>query len=199
MTPMIPLAGDWCILRTSGRFTLRLAASLREDGFEVWTPVETRKIRIPRANVRRDVTLPLMPSYVFARSHHLIDLIQMAAMPFKPRRAHGKPAHVDFSVMHYHDTIPLIGDGQLQALRQLEAKRAPRKKAQRFNSGVEVLVKMEGGSFAGMKGRVERSDETTTLVCFDKRMTVKIATSLLSGNDLQVERSVEGTAARKAA
>jgi hypothetical protein len=64
---------------------------------------------------------------------------------------------------------------------------------------VEVRVKIEGGSFAGMMGRVERSDETSTLVCFDDRLVVKISTSLLDENKLQVERSVIGTAAKKAA
>jgi transcription antitermination factor NusG len=186
----------WCVLRTQGRHTLRLAASLGDDGFEVWTPIETKRIRIPRANVRRDVRLPLMPSYVFARANHLIDLIQMANMPFKPRRSHGQPAHVDFSVMHYHDTIPMIADGQLQALRQLEAKRTPRKKAARtFSAGVHVSVKIEGGSFAGMKGRVQRSDHGHTLVLFDNRMEVKIPTSLLSEDDV----SSEEPAARRAA
>lgn len=193
------MAGDWCILRTSGRLTLRLAETLAEDGFEVWTPVETRKVRVPRANVRRDVTLPIMPSYIFARAVHLIDLIQMAGMTFKPRRAANKPAHADFSVMHYHDSIPLVGDAQLNALRTLEAKRAPRKKAMRLPCGVEVQVKVEGGSFAGMKGRVERSDEVATLVCFDDRLTVKIATSLLQANGVGDERPYVRSAARKAA
>ncbi len=176
---------EWCILRVSGRHTLRLAGSLCEDGFEAWTPKEERKIRIPRANVRRDITLPLMPSYVFVKARHLIDLIQMAAMPFKPRRSHGQPSHVDFSVMHYHDSIPLIGDAQLQALRQLEAKRTPRKRAAKtFVSGVHVSVKIEGGSFAGMKGVVRKSDHGHTLVLFDNRLEVKIPTSLLSENDV---------------
>lgn len=193
------MQGDWVILRTSGRHTMRLAASLSEDGFEAWTPVETKRIRIPRMNVRRDIALPLMPSYVFVKAHHLIDLIQLAIMPFKPRRSKGQPAHVDFSVMRYHDSIPTIGDQQLNELRKLEAKLTPRKKAQRFSNGVEVRVKVEGGSFAGMQGKVERSDEGMTLVCFDGRLSVRIATCLLDGNDLRFERSVTGTAARRAA
>lgn len=191
---------DWCILRTSGRSTLRLAQSLCEDGFEAWTPTEVRRIRIPRANIRRDVTLPLMPSYVFARAGHLVDLLQMAAMPFKPRRSARSPAHCDFSVMHYHDSIPLIADTQLNALRQIEAKRTPRPKAQRtFAAGVQVRVMVEGGSFAGMKGTVQRSGEGYSVVWVSDRLMVKIPTSMLEENNLQVERSVAGTAARKAA
>lgn len=175
----------WIILRTSGRHTLRLAATLSEDGYEAWTPVETRTIRIPRANVRRTVMLPIMPSYVFAQAHNLIDLIQLAAMKPKPRRASQQPAHADFSVMHYNDRIPIIADHHLQSLRTIEAKRRPRQKAERtFDPGVSVRVKMEGGSFAGMNGRVERSDHGSTLVCFDHRLTVKISTSLLCETDI---------------
>jgi transcription antitermination factor NusG len=175
---------------------MRLAESLRDDGFETWTPIEERRIRIPRANVRRSVKLPIMPSYIFARAHHLVDLLQMANMPFKPRRSRGQPAHVDFSVMHYHDTYPLIGEKQLQALRQLEAKRTPRARAHKvFGANVEVRVKVEGGSFAGMRGVVRRSDFGHTLVCFDKRLEVKIPTSLL----FEDEVSSDQPAATKAA
>lgn len=185
---------DWCILRTSGRTTLRLAASLAEGGFEVWTPVEVRKIRIPRANVRREVTLPIMPSYVFARAEHLIDLLQIAG---QPAHAH---AHVDFSVMRHRERLPLIADAQLQALRKLEARRAPKKRADRvFGTGVDVLVKIEGGSFAGMKGRVEKSDTLHTLVCFDDRLTVRIATCLLDDSQLRAEVSLSEDAVRYAA
>jgi hypothetical protein len=179
------MGGNWIILRTSGRTTIRLAETLSEDGYEAWTPVETRTVRIPRHNVRRTVRLPIMPSYVFARSDNLIDLIQLANLKFKPRRHANRPAHADFSVMHYHDRIPAIADDQLQSLRQLEAKRTPRIKAQqRFAEGVSVRVKIEGGSFAGMKGRVERSDYGTTLVCFDSRISVKIDTSLLLNDEV---------------
>lgn len=193
------MSDSWIILRVSGRHTLKLAQTLAEDGFDVWTPAEVRKIRIPRANVRRDVTLPIMPSYVFARSRHLVDLIQMSAQPFKPRRKANQPAHADFSVMRFHDSIPTVADGHLQALRVLEAKRQPRKKAQRLPKGMEVRVKTEGGSFAGMQGKVERSDEQTTLVCFDSRMTVKIATSLLSLDAVRNELPSSGVLSRKAA
>jgi transcription antitermination factor NusG len=190
----------WCILRSRGRFTLRLEESLNEDGFEAWTPKEVRKIRIPRTNVRRTVVLPLMPSYVFARANHLVDLLLMAEMSVKPRRARGQPAHVDFSVMHFHDSIPLIGDRQLQALRHLEAKRTPRAKAQRtFADGVEVVVKIEGGSFAGMKGVVRKSDTSTSLVCFSERMSVKIPTYLLSEIDIGSQSVLDRAAAREAA
>ena len=189
------MSTDWVILRTKGRCTMRLAETLSEDGFEAWTPVETRNIRIPRANVRRTVRLPIMPSYVFVRAEHLIDMIQLAAMKPKPRRQtrreEPKPAHADFSVMHYNESIPVIADVTLEGLRYIEAKRTPRAKAAPLTPGLSVRVKQEGGSFAGMKGRVERSDEGTTLVCFDSRLTVKISTFLLSLDDIDIVESAD--------
>lgn len=184
---MNPGEENWCILRCQGRATLRLAATLAKDGFDVWTPRETRRIRIPRANIRREAVLPLLPSYVFAKVHHLVDLLQLAAMPVKPRRGPGllEPAHASFTVMRHNDMIPLVADRSLDGLRYLETKRTPRKKADPLPTGAEVRVKMEGGSFAGMKGVVQRSDDGHTLLCIDKRMTVKIPTSLLDVHALQ--------------
>lgn len=191
---------DWCILRTSGRHTLRLAEILGRDGFEVWTPIERKVVRVPRMNVKRPVALPIMPSYVFAKSCHLIDLIQLSAMPLKPRFDARLVACPDFSIMHHGDRIPIIADDQLQALRRIEVKRQPKKRADiTFPRGVDVKVKVEGGSFAGMKGRVERSDHVSTLVCFDDRLTIRISTSLLSLDELGLGSPSRGEAARKAA
>jgi transcription antitermination factor NusG len=158
-----------------------LAASLAKDGYNVWTPIEHRTIRIPRANIRRPITLPIMPSYVFARVQHLVDLLELANMPVKPRRGAGlrEPAHANFSVLHWHDKIPLVADRDLEQLRKIEAKRTPARKADRAFSR-DATVKVDGGSFGGMVGIVERSDRGQTLVCFNERYTVKIATCLLN-------------------
>lgn len=192
---------SWIILRTAGRSTMSLANTLSEDGYEAWTPVETKVFHVPRMNSKRTVRLPIMPSYVFAKAENLIDLLELAAMDPKPRRAprpaedRTQPAHADFSVMHYNDRIPIIADHHLQGLRIIEAKRTPRKKALPLPPGLSVRVKMEGGSFAGMAGRVERSDEGSTLVCFDNRLTVKISTSLLLPDEVGVDRPCFGMAA----
>lgn len=169
------LDDQWCVLRVAGRSTLALAASLGRAGYEVWTPTETRTVRVPRANVRRTVTLPLMPSYVFAKATRLLDLFQLADEPLP---------HARFSVWHDQNRIPLIADRHLANLRRLEAKRTPRKKAERsFAPGAEV--KVGAGAFGGMIGRVERSDTGQTLVCFSDKFVVKLATSLLNIADLE--------------
>ena len=187
---MANAATGWIILRTSGRHTMRLAASLTAGGYEAWTPIETRMVKVPRANLKREVQLPIMPSYVFARADRLIDLLHL-----KP------PAHVDFSVMRHADhMIPVIADGALQGLRRIEAKRTPAKKSDRtYVPGVDVRVKVEGGSFAGMKGRVEKSDHGHSLICFDDRLTVKIATCLLVEDAVWASSSHDREDDRKAA
>ncbi len=188
----------WLILRTAGGKTLRLAETLREDGYEAWSPTETRTIRVPRMNARRTVKLPIMPTYVFARAHHLIDLLELAAMPVKPRRHANQPSHTSFSVLHVHDKIPVVTDLSLDGLRHIEFKRTPRKKAlEALKPGSEVAI--EGGSFGGLRGKVERSDTAHTLVSFSDTFSVKINTSLFERNELGELLALMGDAARKAA
>jgi transcription antitermination factor NusG len=146
-----------------------LAEALLADGFDVWTPIETRMVRVPRKNVKREVRLPIMPSYVFANSAHLVDLMLMEKAGI---------SRTDFSVMRAFGQIPMVPDAHLNALRRIEAKRTPRRKA-KSNFIPGVIVKVGGGSFGGMTGRVERSDEGYTLVCFNERYSVKVPTLLL--------------------
>ena len=172
---------DWCVLRTSGRHTLRLAKSLADAGLEVWTPIEEKTIRVPRMNVRRPITLPIMPSYVFASAEHLVDLIQISD-GMKPI---GVP---DFSLMRLGDNIPIIEDHLLNGLRTLEQKRAPKKKSRKLPVGLNVTVGQAGGAWAGMSGKVEQSGERYTLVCFDNRLTVKISTYMLCESELKEDQ-----------
>lgn len=170
----------WCILRTSPRHTLGLAESLGHDGFDIWTPVETRMIRVPRVNARREVKLPIMPSYVFAKALHLIDLLELAAMPVKPRRGRGlrDPAHADFSVMHAFGHIPLVADRHLTELRRLEAKRTPIKRAA-YSFPRNARARVDGGAFGGLVGVVVRSSPKSTVLRFDGGFPVELPTMLL--------------------
>jgi transcription antitermination factor NusG len=158
---------DWFILRTAGRSTLPLAKTLAEDGFEVWTPVRTQTIRVPRMNVRREVKLPLLPSFVFVRAPHLCELLELANMAEKPRRGTGwgRPAHRDFSVFHYLDRIPILPDIHLEPLRYAERKAIPRKDAPRFDRGAKVRA--NAGVFEGMHGKVERCRSGKAIIVFE--------------------------------
>src|SRR5690349_1505796 len=185
---------DWFILRTAGRSTLSLAASLCEDGFEVWTPIRTQRIRVPRMNVKRDVKLPLLPSFVFARAPHLVDLLELASMVEKPRRdpnggRSSRPAHRDFSVFHHLDRIPMIEDRHLEPLRTKELEIIPKRDAPRFDRGASVRV--GSGAFQGLKGRVERCKSGYALVIFnDWRRPVNIPTWLLREDEAIIATSV---------
>jgi hypothetical protein len=170
----------WIILRTAGRSTLVLAASLAEDGFDVWTPAKTQTI-----SMKREVRLPMLPSFVFAKAHQLTDLIDLSGMAFKPRRRpapgeeRDRPAHRDFSVFRYLGTIPMISDHHLDPLRLKEREAIPRKGLPSFNRG--QLVRVNSGAFQGLFGRVERCKSGFALVIFtDWKRPVKIPTFLLA-------------------
>lgn len=178
---------DWCILRCSGRSTLPLAQSLAEDGFDVWTPVETVRIDVPRMTAKREVRRPILRSYVFARTAHLVDLLQLAAMPVKPRRGRGlmEPAHVNFSVLHAFGRIPLVAEQHLAELRKLEARRTPRKIAA-YAFPRNQLVRVKEGPAMGKIGVVVRSTPAKTKIfCIGDRFDVEIPTSLLEPNSLE--------------
>jgi len=133
--------GDWCILQTSARHTLRLADSLLEDGFDVWTPVETRRIRVPRMNARRIVRLPIMPGFVFAKSDRLNDILDLT---------HKK---VGWRVMFVNGEPATVQDDQLEMLREAEHMVEPKRWTSAFANGSEVRITK--GSFAGTNGIVK--------------------------------------------
>jgi transcription antitermination factor NusG len=161
----------WCILRTAGRSTARLVKSLTEDGFDVWTPMETRAIPNPRAKGKRKVRTPIIPSYVFARAEHLADLLELAQTPLQPRD--GRRVHVAFRVVHGVTTIPIIADHHFAELRAIERIRTPIERPEKPGlvraerpMPVGAAVQVDGGSFGGMQGTVERSDCGYTVVSF---------------------------------
>lgn len=200
---------DWCILRCSGRHTMGLAESLAKDGFEVWTPIETVRIRVPRMNAKREVRLPIMPSYVFARARHLIDMLEMSGVNARAlmRKASGHTprdvkigdtipfdaamlkaiiaakAHPSFTVVRTGEKLEMVEERHLKRLRELEQRRTPLLKASEPLQ-IGIGVKLTRGGFQGMAGKVERSDCKHTIVSINDRYTVKIATSLLDLNEL---------------
>jgi hypothetical protein len=188
----------WCILRTAGRHTLALAQSLAEDGFEVWTPIETRVVVVPRMTAKRQVRLPIMPGFLFARASHLYHLLGLAAMPNRPRRGTGgrQPAHESFSVFHSSDGIPLVADAALEPLRAAEAVAIPKDKRGKFRHGQPVRVLK--GNFAGMVGVIEKSDSHTAhvwLTLFGRHMRAKIPAFLLQSDEVGSEEPNLGIAA----
>lgn len=196
----------WIILRTAGRSTLRLAASLAEDGFDVWTPQREQHVRRPRWNVSRKVTLPILAGFVFARAGGLVELLELAAMPVKPRRdwrngyrrdaEEELPPHPDFSVFRHCERIPLISDTALDPLRRAEKPACERRRYGRF--GKDDGVRITEGSFQGMEGVVEKCGLDYAFVwlsVFGRQHRAKISTFIL-----QPISAISGDiAARKAA
>jgi len=163
----------WIVLRCSGANTLKLANSLRAEGFDAWTPVETLKRREGPSRSRRKEVLPVMPSYIFARAHHLFALLSMSKDETNPTSG--------FSVFRHHDRIPLIADGDLDPLRVAERKRTPFDKVAKFTKG--EMVKLLEGGFAGLQGVVELTRGQYTLVTFPGfPMPIKISTLLLKSD-----------------
>lgn len=161
--------GRWIILRTSGRCTLALAASLTSAGYEVWTPT-----LILKSEARRETPAPITPTFVFARAGRMVDLIELSVSPLR--------GHDEFSVFHYFNRIPLIEDCELEALRTAENKAAPKRNRRPYSQGERVRV--PDGPFAGMSGVVERVEGQFATIGFGGSMRCKIAAWHLRPGDI---------------
>lgn len=148
---------DWCILRTKGSSTLRLARSLNASGIRAWTPEEFQDRKSHKHGQRIETAVAVMPTYVFALASHLIDLLAEADAPVSQ--------HPSFSVFRYNERFPLIADVHLNGLRAIERKAAAENKPVIFPRGEEV--RMPEGAFQGLTGQVvEQSKGKFTLVLF---------------------------------
>jgi hypothetical protein len=177
--------GDgWVILRTAGRTTIGLAESLAKDGFEVWTPAETKTVRVGRVRRRVEIRQAIMPTYVFARERHLVDLLELAK----------GSQHARFHVLHAFNRIPMVADVHLTALRRIEAKRTPVKRAL-YAFPRNARTRVHGGLFSGHVGVVVRSTPARTMIQITGGYVTEIPTSLLELDGIQPAPQ----AARKAA
>lgn len=164
----------WCILRTSGGRTLRLATSLREAGIDAWTPSQSQKRRRPRSRIMVTRDVPIVPSFVFADKDRIEDLLVMA------RRS--SIAYPPFSLFRHCGRIPIIADKDIAALRAAEdrAKRAILKRY-RFTAERGARVQPTEGAWAGLEGIVEDVAGNFAVVCFGG-VRVKVASWLLDPN-----------------
>lgn len=185
---------DWLILRTSSRHTMSLASSLAQDGYEVWTPIEHRTVRIARTNVRRPVKRALLAGYVFARASHLVDMLDMSRR--RQRRGPGlrEPAHARFWVLRQSDGAPaMVADSKLDGVRRIEARRTPASKAERaFLIG--ALVRVEGGPYHGLLGDVEWSNCRKTKVRMNPRHAAEFLTSQLRPDEIHSGQAAQDAA-----
>lgn len=161
---------EWCILRTSGRKTLALADELMRQSIEAWTPRETRKRRLPRSRAVEKQVVPIMPTFVFAPTKHIMRLA-MESNNYKSQLP-------SFSIQLYNGKYPLVADSELRALRDAERRSVPLEDVCSYKEG--DIVKMTEGSFAGLSGIVQTSDGKNTLIAFpNSKLAIKISTLLL--------------------
>jgi hypothetical protein len=178
---------DWFVLRTNGRSTLPLAASLKEAGFDVWTPSQIPDGRGKRASLD-DPRAPMYPTYLFARAHHLFELIALSANPGRN--------HAGFSVHRDCNGVPLVADRALNWIRAEEARidgihieRARRERAKQkseaYSPGESVELPRElYPSFAGLEAQVDRSDGRQTHLSIGP-LKIEISTWILRNNSVR--------------
>lgn len=185
---MIDLGGKWCILRTGGQRTIALMRSLTAAGIDAWTPIESRKRRRARSKAVIEIEAAMMPTFVFARADRAADLARVRVDPASP--------HPAFSLFHYQGRVPLISNAEVERLRTLERKQAPKERRKVFAAGAGVRV--PEGPFGGMSGVVKQGDDRYTLVAFAGHFEVKIATFLLIDDAVQTVKPTQGAPAGSA-
>lgn len=181
-------AGRWCILRTSPGRTLGLMAALAAAGFEAWTPRQTQTRRRPRSKITVELEVPIAPTFVFVRAAHVRDLAAAEAALVNPFPV--------FSIFRHGGRIPLIADGEVDGLRQAEGRAqllSRRKKRRAYVMGQRVRV--GDGAFAGLTGTVEKGGDKFAIVGFGSTFRMRIATWLLSPDDVEQMEPVMGAAA----
>ena len=157
MTDVAPeTAGKWCILRTSGPRTLKLAQSLAAAGFEVWTPVRTIR-QTGRGRKRKEVVLkevPLAPCLIFARAVHGLDLLRLRREPASR-----------FDLLRDENGVALVRDAALNGLRAAEERfRRSLLKSTRRQLVVGSSIRLTSGGFAGMSGVVKQGRKGKAVV-----------------------------------
>ncbi len=146
----------WVILRTSGGQTLPLMRSLREAGFDVWSPAKpirrTIRAKTPSGTRLIETEVPILPTFVFANSHELTPLEDIAALSISP--------HPAFSIFRYGGRIPIVGDGEVSGLREEEGRVVALNQAIR---DAESYAEGEKIRIAGMKSEAARRRATKEL------------------------------------
>ncbi len=192
-------ARRWCILRTAGSRTLPLTESLTAAGFDVWTPSQLRRRRVPRKKAFVFTSYPVLPTFVFARADHVLDLYRLQSLPVSP--------HPNFSLFRNGLGVPLISDTDVNGLRRVaadmqavldgevskEQREAMRQHRRDFDVG--SLVHTDAGGFAGMTGVVQHGDGKWAWVLFGGQMKVKVDAFLLRTGAVQSQHPVVGVAA----
>jgi len=178
----------WLILRTGGQRTLPLAKSLQGVGLEAWTPMQviTRRRHRSKESVRSEIAI--VPTFVFVRHRHLLDVAAILAEPLSP--------HPPFSIFRYGGRAPIIADRSLADLRAVEGRhKMAVLRAQRRAVPVGQAVRLAEGPFAGLDGVVEGGNGKYAMVNFGGHWRVEVATWLILGDEVPSSTASKATAA----
>jgi len=178
----------WCILRTAGARTLPLMKSLEKAGLSAWTPLRIHRRRRPRSKQLVEREVAIMPTFVFVRKQHAIELLTIAANPVNP--------HPAFSIFRHNGRLVDVQDREIAGLRAEEdrwAKAERKTRCRRFDTGSTVRV--TDGPAQGLEGIVEESDGQFALVCFGGAIRFKVGTWLLGDEQVENANPAMGIAA----
>jgi hypothetical protein len=194
--------GSWCILRTSGADTLRLADRLNAAGILAWTPTQWSVARTPGIRSRYDKPAPIMPGYAFAQVERIDELLSLSRRSVR----RGLPRFHLFSMGTAHGpSVPLIADSELNALRAEEARlrrifdRSKLRGAKPPKLDPGTPVRMPVGAWEGLSGIVESQSGGMAVVNIPgSTKLIKVASCLLIESLAKDDLPYQGTAARAA-
>lgn len=184
-------ANSWCVLRTSGPATLRLASSLQSAGVMAWAPTEHIRRRVPRSKEVEYRIVSAAPTYVFARAADLDVLRQIERADITP--------HPRFSIFRHAGAPVFIRHRELHALRHkqqatfiasLPATGRSPSKPRGAAYDVGEAVTFHQGAFSGLQGYVEASDglvTTLTVTLFGRSAGVKVDTLQFRSRNVPAE------------
>ena len=162
--PLLDLGAGWCILRTGGPRTLRLAESLGKAGIEAWTPRRTYKRPVPGAKPRLDgvrpmqeLDTPILPTFVFVRAVHVG---QVEAIERDQANPHIASRHPPFSLWRYHGAVPFIADREIIGLQEEERREAAKIQAMRDADSAEEAKRIR---IAALKSEAARRRATRNM------------------------------------
>lgn len=168
----------WCILRTSGQRTVKLAQSLTGSGIEAWTPTQMQNHRRPRSTERRLREVPIAATFVFVRADYLRELVTISRALVSPH-----PGFSFFRDIGRAGQIALVDDIEIDNLRDQEFRaRIKVAKVRRHSFETGDRVRVTSGIATGLIGTVVKPKGKYPLINIGGGNEMKIAAWILEAD-----------------
>lgn len=138
----------WIVLRCAPSSTDVLAKQLQEKNIPAWSPSVVRKVRVPRSKTKRQKTIMLLPSFVFACLERYKGIDPKAVTKHR--------------VMHVNDKQVTVSSSEVNHLRKLDDSKVKDKK---YAVGTKLLIM--SGAFAGLPCTVKQHKTNNVIVSID--------------------------------